>query len=32
MERQKKRQKLGRLDPKFKQKIDSTFPGWKWSK
>ena len=32
MERQKKRHKLGKLDPKFQAKIEATFPEWKWSK
>jgi superfamily II DNA or RNA helicase len=31
MERQKKRQKLGKLDPKFQGMIEAAFPDWKWS-
>jgi superfamily II DNA or RNA helicase len=32
MERQKKREKVGKLDPKFKARIEAAFPEWKWSK
>ena len=32
MERQKKRQKMGKLDPKFKARIEAAFPEWQWSR
>jgi superfamily II DNA or RNA helicase len=32
MERQKKRQKLGKLEPKLKARIEAAFPEWQWSR